>query len=91
MAFVYIIYKLTKEVKLREAGDPKMMNILKGKLGKKEMARFTGVKPRELDSSLARLANLGWLKYNKIKGGKYQFILYPEPVRIMELKLSSSS
>ena len=67
------------------------MNILKGKLNKKEMARFVGVESREVDKSMARLASLGWLKYNKIKGGKYQFILYPEPVRIMELKLSSSS
>ncbi|MBA7586758.1 hypothetical protein ES695_21760 [Candidatus Atribacteria bacterium 1244-E10-H5-B2] len=67
------------------------MNILKGKLNKKEMARFAGVKIKDVDRSLANLANMGYLKFNKIKGGKYQFILYPEPVRIMELKLSSSS
>ncbi len=67
------------------------MNILKGKLNKKEMARFTGVRPREVDKSLTHLSDLGYIKYRKIKGGKYQFILYPEPVRIMELKLSSSS
>lgn len=63
------------------------MNILKGKLNKKEMAKFTGVKSRELDRSLAHLVSLGYLKYKKIKGGKYQFILYPEPVRELEFKI----
>lgn len=62
------------------------MNILKGKLNKKEMARFTGVKSRELDKSLARLTDMGYLKCKKIKGERYQFILYPEPVREMELR-----
>jgi len=61
------------------------MNILKGILNRKEMSRFAGVKPRELDKSLARLADQGYLKYGKIKGGKYQFILYPRPVRELEL------
>ncbi len=66
------------------------MNILKGKLNKEEMARFTGVKPREVDKSLTYLSDLGYIKYRKVKGGKYQFILYPEPVRIRELELRSS-
>jgi len=61
------------------------MNILKGKLGKKEMARFTGVKSQELDKSLIRLTDMGYLKYRKIKGKKYKFILYPEPVKELEL------
>ena len=63
------------------------MNILKGKLNKKEMARFTGIKSRELDRSLAHLTGLGYLKYKKIKGGRYQFILYPEPIRELEFKI----
>ncbi|MBA7543149.1 hypothetical protein ES705_35476 [subsurface metagenome] len=66
------------------------MNILKGKLNKKEMARFAGVKIKDVDRSLANLANMGYLKFKKIKGGKYQFMLYPEPVRIRELELRSS-
>jgi len=60
------------------------MNILKGKLNKKEMARFTGVESRELDKSLADLADMGYIKYRKNKG-EYHFILYPEPVRELEL------
>ncbi|MBA7643745.1 hypothetical protein ES703_51478 [subsurface metagenome] len=66
------------------------MNILKGKLDRKEMARFVGVKPREVDLSLARLTNMGYLKFKKNKGGSYQFTLYPEPVRIKVLELRSS-
>ena len=61
------------------------MNILKGKLNKREMSRFVGVKSRDVDKSLANLSNQGYLKYKKIKGGRYQFILYPEPVRELEL------
>jgi len=64
----------------------KILNILKGKLNKKEMAKFTGVKPRELDITLKRIANQGFIKYEKVKGGEYQFILYPEPVRELEIK-----
>ncbi len=59
------------------------MNILSGKLNKREMSRFIG--SREVDKSLDRLSDLGYIKYRKIKGGKYQFILYPEPVRELEL------
>jgi len=62
------------------------MNILKGKLNRKNMARLAGVKSRELYKSLTRLADQGYLKYKKIKGGIYQFILYPEPVRELELR-----
>ena len=58
-----------------------IMNILKGKLGKRRMAKFAGVKCQDVDRSLANLASLGYIEYKKIKGGKYQFILYPEPVR----------
>lgn len=64
------------------------MNILKGKLGKREMARFAGIETlSEVDRSLARLADMGYLKYEKVKGGIYKFTLYPEPIR--ELTLSS--
>ena len=62
------------------------MNILKGKLNKKNMARFAGVKSRELDITLARIAEQGYLKYEKMKGGIYQFVLYPEPVQELELR-----
>ena len=63
------------------------MNILKGKLNRKEMSKFIGVEARDLDRSLAHYADLGWLKYRKIKGGNYRFILYPEPVN--EIKLNN--
>lgn len=64
------------------------LNILKGKLNKKQMARFAGVETlSEVDKSLARLSDQGYLKYEKIRGGIYQFILYPEPVK--ELTLNS--
>jgi len=62
-----------------------MMNILKGKLNKKAMAKFAGVKCRDVDKSLANLASLGYIEYKKNKGGEYTFILYPHPVRIQEL------
>lgn len=62
------------------------MNILSGKLGKRDMAKFAGVETlSEIDSSLARLANMGYLKYRKIKGGIYKFTLYPEPIKEIEL------
>jgi len=61
------------------------MNILKGKLGKRKMAKFAGVKIKDVDRSLANLASLGYLEYKKLKGGKYQFILYPEPVKELQL------
>lgn len=66
----------------------KIIHILKGKLNKKEMAKFTGVNPRELDITLERIADQGFIKYEKVKGGKYQFILYPEPVRELEIKMA---
>ena len=66
------------------------MNILKEKLNKKDMARFAGIATlTEVDQGLARLADQGYLKYEKIKGGIYQFILYPEPVRELDLKSES--
>jgi len=61
------------------------MNILKGKLGKRKMAKFAGVKCQDVDKSLANLASLGYIEYKKNKGGEYTFILYPQPVRIKEL------
>ena len=62
------------------------MNVLRGKLDKKNMARFAGVETLSaVDKSLARLADQGYLRYSKIKGGKYQFILYPEPIKEIEL------
>ncbi len=63
------------------------MNILRGKLGKRKMAKFTGVKCQDVDRSLANLASMGYLEYEKIKGGIYKFILYPEPVK--EITLSN--
>ncbi|MBA7591858.1 hypothetical protein ES708_34027 [subsurface metagenome] len=51
------------------------------------MAKFAGVKVKDIDRSLVNLANLGYLEYRKVKGGEYQFILYPEPV--MEIKLNN--
>jgi len=66
------------------------MNILRGRLNKRDMARFAGVETlSEIDKSLARLADLGYLEYKKIKGGNYQFTLYSEPVK--ELTLSNGS
>ncbi|MBA7496382.1 hypothetical protein ES702_06990 [subsurface metagenome] len=63
------------------------MNILSGKLSKKDMARFAGVETlSEVDKSLARLADQGYLKYRKIKGGIYKFTLYPEPINELEIK-----
>ena len=54
------------------------------------MARFAGVVTlTEVDQGLARLVDQGYLKYEKMKGGIYQFILYPEPVR--ELILNNDS
>lgn len=61
------------------------INILKGRLTKNEISRFVGVEEKDIEKSLDHLSNLGFLKYEKIRGGKYQFILYPEPVREMEL------
>lgn len=65
------------------------MNILKGKLNKREMFRYFGGAETlsKIDKSLARLADQGYLKYRKIKGGIYKFTLYPEPVK--ELSLSN--
>jgi len=62
------------------------MNILKGKLNKRDMARFAGVETlSKIDESLTRLADQGYLKYRKIKGGIYKFTLYPEPIKEIEL------
>ncbi len=58
---------------------------MRGKLGKRKMAKFTGVKCQDVDKSLADLASMGYLEYKKLKGGKYQFTLYPEPVKEIEL------
>lgn len=53
------------------------MNILKGKLNKKQMTKFAGVEIQEVDKSLDHLADLGFLKCKKV-GKNYHFILYPE-------------
>lgn len=60
------------------------MNVLKGKLSKKNMSRFVGVKPRELDKSLARLNDMGHITYEKIRG-KYYFVVFGEPVKELNL------
>ena len=64
-----------------------MINILKGNLNKREMFRyFGGVETlSEVDKSLARLVDQGYLKYRKNRGGIYKFTLYPEPVKELEL------
>lgn len=73
---------------LNPEGD--LVNILKGRLNKKNMARFAGVETlSKIDESLARLADQGYLKYEKIKGGIYKFTLYPEPIK--EITLSNES
>jgi len=63
------------------------MNVLRGRLGKRKMAKFAGVKCQDVDKSLARLADQGYLRYSKIKGGIYKFTLYPEPMN--EIKLNN--
>ena len=65
------------------------MNILRGRLGKRKMAKFAGVKVKDVDRSLARLADQGYLRYRKIKGG-YKFTLYPEPVTVRKLDLRNN-
>lgn len=66
------------------------MNILKGRLNKRDMARFAGVATiSKVDKSLVRLANMGYLRYRKTKGGIYKFTLYPEPIK--ELTLSNET
>jgi len=67
-----------------------MINILKGKLNKKDMARFVGVETlSKVDNSLNRLSDMGYLEYKKIKGGIYRFTLYPEPVKVKELEFNN--
>lgn len=64
------------------------MNILRGRLNKRDMARFAGIETlSKIDESLTRLADQGYLRYKKIKGGMYKFTLYPEPIK--ELQLSN--
>lgn len=65
------------------------MNILKGKLNKRAMARFAGVEIGEVDKSLKLLSELGYLQYEKIRNGRYKFILFPEPVNVRELKINA--
>lgn len=63
-----------------------MINILRGSLTKRDMARFAGVETlSKVDESLARLADMGYLRYKKVKGGIYRFTLYPEPVKELQL------
>jgi len=64
------------------------MNILKGRLTRTEISRFVGVEEKDLEKSLNRLADLGYLSYEKIKRGKYSFILFPEKVEVRELILT---
>ena len=70
---------------LNPVGD--FMNILKRKLNKREMFRYFGGAETlsKIDESLTRLANQGYLRYRKIRGGKYMFTLYSEPVKELEL------
>jgi len=62
------------------------MNILRGKLNKRDMAKFAGVETLSaVDESLARLADQGYIRYSKIKGSIYKFTLYSEPIKEVEL------
>ena len=63
------------------------MNILSGKLNKREMSRFIG--SREVDKSLDRLSDLGYIKYRKVKSG-YEFTLYSRPVTVRKLDLRNN-
>ena len=60
-----------------------MINILKGKLNQKNMSKFVGVLPRDVDKSLSSLSDLGYIRYQKIKG-MYDFRLYPQPIKELE-------
>jgi hypothetical protein len=61
------------------------MNILKGKLNKREMFRyFAGAETlSEIDKSLARLVDQGYLSYQKTHG-IYDFRLYSKPIEELE-------
>ena len=63
------------------------MNVLKGKLNKREMFRYFGGAETlsKIDESLARLADMGYLKTKKIRGGMYKFTLFSEPIKEIEL------
>jgi len=50
------------------------------------MADFTGVDSKDLDQSLNRLANMGWIRYKKM-GGKYDFTLFSDPIK-RELRIN---
>jgi len=62
-----------------------MINILKGKLNQKNMSKFVGVLPQDVDKSLSYLSDLGYIRYQKIKGGIYDFILYPQQIKEYQL------
>jgi len=61
------------------------MNVLRGRLNRKDMSKFIGVKSKKLDNSLARIADRGYISYEKIDD-KYHFIMFPEPVNELEIK-----
>jgi len=61
------------------------MNILKGKLNKKQMARFAGVEIGDVDKSLDHLVDMGFISWEKIRG-EYKFVLYSQPVTTRELR-----
>jgi len=67
------------------------MNVLSGKLNKRKMAKFAGVVTLSaVDKSLARLADQGYLRYSKIKGGIYKFTLFSDPIE-KELTLNNGA
>jgi len=67
------------------------LNVLRGKLNKKNMAKFAGVETLSaVDKSLARLADMGYLRYSKIKGGMYKFTLFSDPIE-KELTLDNEA
>lgn len=60
------------------------MNILKGRLNKREMKKFLGVELKEVDKSLEFYQKKGYASYEKI-GSKYHFIMFCKPVKQIEL------
>jgi Mn-dependent DtxR family transcriptional regulator len=58
---------------------------MRGRLTKKQLVGFLGVSLQEVDSSLDKLSDQGYLKYEKVKNGKYSFTFYPAPVREIQL------
>ncbi|MBA7549957.1 hypothetical protein ES705_42462 [subsurface metagenome] len=58
------------------------MNVIRGKFNRRKMAGFAGIETLSIiDSRLAEESEKGYLKTEKLKGGNYQYILYPKPTK----------